>query len=115
MHDDALAAGSAMIADGIERSVRLAAAAALLAFFARCRGKAPPVSPLDRQRPARPHPRCDEASRQAFERDRRRSPWADVAWSLVILVLLTLVVYAELHGANILSELDDLGLAPGGY
>jgi hypothetical protein len=115
MHDDALAAGNAMIADGIERSVRLAVAAAMLAFFARRGGKAPRVSPIDRARTTRPDPRCNEESRQASERDGRRPPWADLAWSVVILLLLTVVVYTALHGADVLAELDDLGLAPGGY
>jgi predicted nucleic acid-binding Zn ribbon protein len=115
MHDNALAAVSAMIADGIERSVRLAAAAAMLALLARRRGKAPRVLPTGRARPARPDPRCDEESRRMYERDRRRPPWADLAWSVVILLLLTVVVYTVLHGADVLTELDDLSLAPGGY
>jgi predicted nucleic acid-binding Zn ribbon protein len=113
MHGDALAAGSAMIADGLERSVRLAAAAALLAFFARHRGKSPRESQIDRT--TRPDPHCDEESREASENNRRHQPWADLLWSFVILLLLTVVVYTALHGADVLAELDDLGLVPGAY
>jgi predicted nucleic acid-binding Zn ribbon protein len=102
-----------MIADGFERSIRLAAAAALLAFFARRRGKSPRVSQIDRA--ARREPRCDDESRQVSEYDRRRQPWADLIWSFVTLLLLTVVVYTALHGADVLAELDDLGLIPGGY
>ena len=58
---------------------------------------------------------CDEASRQACENYRRHQPWADLLWSLVILLLLTIVVYTALHGADVLAELDDLGLVPGAY
>jgi predicted nucleic acid-binding Zn ribbon protein len=102
-----------MIADGFERSIRLAAAAALLAFFARRRGKSPRVSQIDRA--ARREPRCDDESRQGSEYDRRRQPWADLIWSFVTLLLLTVVVYTALHGADVLAELDALGLIPGGY
>jgi predicted nucleic acid-binding Zn ribbon protein len=102
-----------MIADGLERSIRLAAAAALLAFFARRRGKSPRTSQIDRA--ARPEPRCDEESREGSEHDRQRQPWADLIWSFVTLLLLTIVVYTALHGADVLAELDDLGLVPGGY
>ena len=112
-YGDALAAGSAMIADGLERSIRLAAAAAVLAFFARRRGKSPRASQIDRT--TRPDPRCDEESRQASEHDRRRQPWADLLWSFVTLLLLTIVVYTALHGADMLAELDDLGLVPVAY
>jgi hypothetical protein len=115
MHGDALAAGSAMIADGFERSIRLAAAAALLAFFARRRGKSPRASQIDRTRTTQPDPQCDEESREASEHNRRRGPLADLAWSVVILLLLTIVVYTALHGADVLAELDDLGLVPGAY
>jgi hypothetical protein len=30
-------------------------------------------------------------------------------------LLLTVVVYTALHGADVLAELDDLGLVPGAY
>ena len=114
MHGYALAAGSAMIADGLERSIRLAAAAALLAFFARRRGKSPRESQIDRTT-TRPDPHCDEESRQGSENNRRHQPWADLLWSFVILLLLTIIVYTALHGADVLAELDDLGLVPGAY
>jgi hypothetical protein len=113
MHDDALAAGNAMIADRIERSVRLAAAAGVLAILARRGSKASRILPTDRPRATRLDPRCDQESRPMYERDRRRPLWADLAWSAVILLLLTLVAYTALHGADVLAELDDLGLAPG--
>ncbi|HEX4522382.1 MAG TPA: hypothetical protein VH704_02595 [Casimicrobiaceae bacterium] len=113
MHGDALAAGSAVIADGIERSIRLAAAAALLAFFARRRGKSPRASQLDH--PTRPGRHCNEDSRQAAENNRRNQPWADVLCSLVVLLLLTIVVYTALHGPDVLAELDELGLVSGAY
>jgi hypothetical protein len=113
MHGDALAAESAVIADGLERSIRLAAAAALLAFFARRRGKSPRESQIDRT--TRPDPHCTEESRQASEDNRRHQPWADLLWSFVILFLLTIVVYTVLHGADVLAELDDLGLVRGAY
>ena len=102
-----------MIADGLERSIRLAAAAALLAFFARRRGKSTRESRIDRSlRAAR---RCDEESLQASEHDRRPQPWADLLWSLVTLLLLAVVVYTALHGADVLAELDDLGLVRSPY
>ena len=106
-------AESAMIADGLERSIRLAAAAGFLAFFARRRGKSPRESQIDRT----PHPdlHSGEESRPAFENDRRHQPWADLLWSFVILLLLTIVVYTALHGADVLAELDDLGLVPCAY
>ncbi|MEO8566616.1 MAG: hypothetical protein ABI541_09565 [Betaproteobacteria bacterium] len=100
-----------MIADGLERSIRLAAAAALLAFFARRRGKSPRESPLDRA--PRAAPRCDEESRQPSEH--HRQPWGDLLWSLVTLLLLSVVVYTALHGADVLAELDDLGLVRSAY
>jgi hypothetical protein len=115
MHGDALAAGSAMIADGLERSIRLAAAAALLSFFARRRGKSPRESQIDRTQTTRPDPRCDEGSHQGSEGNRRGGPLADLAWSAVVLLLLTVVVYTALHGADVLAELDDLRLVPGSY
>ncbi len=102
-----------MIADGLERSIRLAAAAALLAFFARRRGKSPRESRIDRT--TRPDPRCDEGLHQGFEGNRRRGPLADLAWSAVVLLLLTIVVYTALHGADVLAELDDLRLVPDSY
>jgi hypothetical protein len=40
---------------------------------------------------------------------------ADLAWSAVVLLLLTIVVYTALHGADVLAELDDLRLVPGSY
>jgi hypothetical protein len=101
-----------MIADGLERSVRLAAAAALLAWFARRRGNAPRVSQTDR---TRPNPLCDQEPRRSPEHDRQRRPWSDLGWSAVIMVLLTIVAYTALHGADVLAELDELGLVPGGY
>lgn len=100
-----------MIADGLERSIRLAAAAALLAFFARRRGKSPRESQTDRT--ARPDPHCDEESRQGSGNHHQHQPWADLLWSLVILLLLTIVVYTALHGADVLAELDELDLVPG--
>ena len=112
MHGDALVAGSAMIADGLERSIRLAATAALLAFFARRRGKSPLKSQIDRT--ARPD-HCDQESREGPGNYRQHQPWADLLWSLVILLLLTIVVYTALHGADVLAELDDLGLVPDAY
>jgi hypothetical protein len=113
MHGDAPMFGSAMIADGLERSIRLADAAALLAFFARRRGKSPRESQIDRT--TRPDPRCAEESRRVSEDNRRHQPWADLLWPSVILLLLTIVVYTALHGADVLAELDDLGLVPGAY
>ena len=101
-----------MIGEGIERSIRLVAAAALLAFFARRRGKSPRESRIDRS--ARQAPRCDDASRQTSN-DRRWGPLADVAWSAVVLLLLSIVVYTAWHGADVLAELDDLRLVPGSY
>ena len=97
-----------MIADGLERSLRLAAAAALLALLARGRGKSTRESRIDHSR--RATPRCDEESHHASEHERGRRPWADLLWSLVTLLLLALVAYAALRGANVLAELDDLGL-----
>jgi hypothetical protein len=111
-HGDALAAGSAMIADGFERSVRLAAAATLLARFARRRGNTPRLSQIRR---AWPNQSCDEEPHRSAEHDRRRRPWGDLVWSVVILLLLTIVAYTALHGADVLAELDELGLVPGGY
>jgi len=102
------AAQSAMIADGVERSTRLAAAVALLAFFARRRGESTHESRIDPSR--RAAPRSDEESLLVCERDRRRRPWADLLWSLVTLLLLAVVVYTALHGADVLAKLDDLGL-----
>ena len=102
-----------MIAEGLERSIRLAAAAALLAFFARRRGKSPRPSQFDRT--MQPHPQCDSELRRAPEHHRRRPPWADLVWSAVVLLLLTIVVYTALHGADVLAELDELGLVPGEY
>lgn len=102
-----------MIADGIERSIRLAAAAALLAFFARRRGKSPRASQIDHT--ARPDRRCDEESCPASGNDRRNQPWADALWSLVILLLLTIIVYTALHAPDVLAELDELGLVSGAY
>jgi len=101
-----------MIAEGLERSIRLVAAAAVLALFARRSGKLPRESQIDRT--ARRTPRCDEASRQTSN-DRRRGPLADLAWSAVVLLLLTIVVYTAWHGADVLAELDDLRLVPGSY
>lgn len=106
-------AASAMIADGFERSIRLAAAAALLAFFARRRGESPLESQIDRAAHTDPH--CDENARQGSGNHRRHQPWADLLWSFVILLLLTIVAYTALHGADVLAELDDLGLVPGAY
>ena len=102
-----------MTADGLERSIRLAAAAALLAFFARRRGKSPLKSQSDRT--AHPDPHCDQESREGLGNHRRHQPWADLLWSSVIVLLLTIVVYTALHGADVLVELDDLGLVPGAY
>jgi predicted nucleic acid-binding Zn ribbon protein len=102
-----------MIVDGLERSIRLAAEAALLALFAGRRDKSPRAPQIDRA--ARPESRGDEECRQACEHNRRRQPWADLIWSFVILLLLTIVVYTALHGADVLAELDDLGLVPGAY
>jgi hypothetical protein len=112
-HEDARLAGSAMIADRLERSIRLVAADALLAIFARRRRKSPLESQIDRT--ARPGPRCDEESRQGSGTHRRRQPWADLLWSSVILLLLSIVVYTAFHGADVLVELDDLGLVPCAY
>jgi predicted nucleic acid-binding Zn ribbon protein len=113
MRGDALAAGSGMIAEGLERSIRVAAATAVLAFFARRRGKSPRESQIDRA--PRATPRCDEELRQATEHHQRRQRWADLLWSLVTLFLLTIVVYTALHGADVLAELDDLGLVRSAY
>jgi hypothetical protein len=113
MHGTALVAGSAMTSDGLERSIRLAAAAALPAFFARRRGKSPLKVQTDCT--ARTDPHRDEEPHQGSGSQRRHQPWADLLWSFVILLLLTIVVYTALHGADVLAELDDLGLAPGAY
>jgi hypothetical protein len=113
MHGAALVAGSAMTSDGLERSIRLAAAAALPAFFARRRGKSLLASQTDRT--VRPVPHCDEESHQGCGNHRRHQPWADLLWSSVILLLLSIVVYTALHGADVLVELDDLGLVPCAY
>lgn len=102
-----------MIADGLERSGRLAAAAALLAFFSPRRGRPSRESRIDRS--LRAAPRCDEESLQASEYDRRPQPWADLLWSLVTLLLLAVVVYTAFHGADVLAELDDLGLVRSPY
>lgn len=97
-----------MIADGLERSTRLAVAVALLAFFARRRGESTRESRIYPS--SRSAQRCDEESLQVAEHDRRPRPWADLIWSLVILLLLAVVVYTALHGADVLAQLDDLGL-----
>jgi len=102
-----------MIAERLDRSIRLAAVDALLAFFARRRRKSPLESQIDRT--ARPGPHCDEESRQGSGTHRRRQPWADLLWSSVILLLLSIVVYTAFHGADVLVELDDLGLVPCAY
>ncbi len=102
-----------MIDDGLERSIRLAAAAALLAFFARRRGKSPLESQIDRT--ARTDSHCDEESRQGSGDHGRHQPWVDLLWSFVILLFVTIVAYTALHGADVLAELDDLGLVPGAY
>jgi hypothetical protein len=101
-----------MIADGFERPVRLAAAAALLARFARRRGNAPRVSRIHR---TRPNQLCDQEPHRPADYDRQRRAWGDLVWSVVILLLLTIVAYTALHGADVLAELDELGLVPGGY
>ena len=102
-----------MTSDGLERSIRLAAAAALLAFFARRRGKSPLKSQTERT--ARTDPHGDDEWRAGSGNHRQHQPWADLLWSFVILLLLTIVVYTALHGADVLAELDDLGLVPGAY
>lgn len=102
-----------MIADGLERSIGLAAAAASLAFFALRRGKSPGESQINRS--PRAAPRCGEDSHQASEDHRRRQRWADLLWSLITLLLLAVVVYTALHGADVLAELDDLGLVRSAY
>ena len=99
-----------MMADGFERSIRLAATAALLAFFARRADRSPRESRI-----ARAALRCEEEARQAPESRQRRRLWADLLWSLVTLLLLSVVVYTVLHGADILAELDDLGLVRSAY
>ena len=99
-----------MMADGFERSIRLAAAAALLAFFARR-----PDRSLRESRIGRMALRCDEEARQPSDPRQQPRLWADLLWSLVTLLLLSIVVYAVLHGADILAELDDLGLVRSAY
>lgn len=95
---------SAMMGDGIDRSVRLVAAAALLTLVARRRARAPPPAPL----------RAQESGLSPGH-DRRRRFWNDLVWSGAILLLLTIVAYAALHGADILGELDELRVIPGSY
>jgi hypothetical protein len=103
-----------MIADGFERSFRLAATAILLALFARRHDRASRAAQL-RPRVARPGKRWDQESRRFSEHDRRRRPWGDLVWSVVILLLLTIVAYTALHAADVLAALDELEWVPGGY
>lgn len=39
----------------------------------------------------------------------------DLGWSAAILLLLVIVAYTALHGADILGALDELRVVPGGY
>ncbi|MEP6998683.1 MAG: hypothetical protein ABI900_13610 [Betaproteobacteria bacterium] len=97
-----------MIADGVERSVRLGAAAALLASFARRRGRTPRASSIERSRTMPGGRRSGEDAHPASGRDRPQRPWVDLAWWLAIFLLLAIVAYTALHGADVLADLDEL-------
>jgi hypothetical protein len=104
-----------MMVDGVERSVRLAAAAALRTLVVRRRGRARRAARIRPLRAQPPEHRRDEESDQSPGHDRRRRFLGDLAWSAAILLSLTAVAYAALHGADILGELDDLRVLPDSY
>ena len=75
-------------------------------------GQSDALSQTDRTRSSSPA----TTSRGGSEHDRQGQPWGDLALVVrSLLLLLTIVAYTALHGADVLAELDDLGLVPGAY
>ena len=99
-----------MSADGVGRSVRRGAAAVLLALFARRRVGTPRASSIERSRTMPGGRRSGEDGHPASGRDRPQRPWIDLVWWLAIFLLLAIVAYTALHGADVLADLDELRL-----
>jgi len=103
-----------MSTDEVERSVRLVAAAALLALLARRRGHAPRISRTGFARTGAQDRRHNQDSGQTGEHDRGRIR-GNLIWSALILLLLSVVVYTAIHSAEVVVELERLGLMPRAY
>jgi hypothetical protein len=112
LHADAFAAGKAVSGRGLARPVRLGETAAAVARFAHRRSKTPFVRRMHRVRLTSP-----DARRLALSRPDEGKPsrpaWADLAWSLVVLLLLITAAYAALHASDLLADLEELRLLPG--